>query len=266
MVSGWFSLKRKQSLIDKRNNVVVKANDLIQKSRFDLSTQQQKVVLYLISQIMPSDEDFKLYEFNITDFCKVCGIDSHSGKNYADLKSAIKEIADKSLWVTLDDGKETLLRWIEKPYIDKKSGIISIKLDKDMKPFLLQLKENYTQYQLLWTLKFKSKYSIRLYELIKSIHYNELKEYSRTYELTDLKRLLNAENYKTFQHFKDRVLLPAIDEINKTSDKIINYEFIKSGRTISDIKLNIKTKAATDILELQTAIEKEFETDQITFW
>ena len=119
---------------------------------------------------------------------------------------------------------------------------------------------------MLWTLKFKSKYSIRLYELIKSIHYDELKEYSRIYSISELKRLLNADNYKTFQHFKDRALNVAIDEINKTSDKLISYEVIKSGRTISDIKLIIKTKAATDILKLQSDIEKEFQSDQITFW
>ena len=50
---------------------VVKANDLIQKSRFNLSLQQQKIVLYLISQITPYDEEFKLYEFSILDFCRI---------------------------------------------------------------------------------------------------------------------------------------------------------------------------------------------------
>ena len=139
----------KDKYLELRHNTVVKANELIQKSRFSLSLQQQKVVLYLISQIAPQDEDFKLYEFSIVEFCKVCGIDYSNGKNYADLKEAVKEIADKSIWVKLDNGKETLLRWIEKPYLDEHSGTIQIKLDKDMKPFLLQLKENFTQYELL---------------------------------------------------------------------------------------------------------------------
>ena len=102
------------ALKELRGKTVVKANELIQKSRFNLSLQQQKIVLYLISQITPYDEDFKLYEFSISEFCRVCGIDETSGKNYQDLKAAIKEIADKSLWITLED-EETLLRWIEKP-------------------------------------------------------------------------------------------------------------------------------------------------------
>ena len=46
-----------------------------------------------------------------------------------ELKAAIKEIADKSLWVRLDNGKQTLLRWIEKPYIDEGKGTVEIRLD-----------------------------------------------------------------------------------------------------------------------------------------
>ena len=94
---------KESTYLELRNKTVVKANELIQKSRFNLSLQQQKMVLYLISQISPYDEDFKLYEFSIPEFCRVCGIDMTSGKNYQDLKQAIKEIADKSLWINIDE-------------------------------------------------------------------------------------------------------------------------------------------------------------------
>ena len=259
-------MKQEQKYLEIRKNTVVKANDLIQKSRFSLSLQQQKVVLYLISQITPIDEDFKLYEFSIVEFCKVCGIDYDSGKNYADLKAAIKEIADKSVWIRLANGKQTLVRWIEKPYIDDNSGIVQIKLDADMKPYLLQLKENFTQYELLWTLNFKSKYTIRLYELVKSIHYHELDTYSREFELEELRQMLGAETYKTYQTFKVRVLEPAIEEINQYSDKNVSYEPIKNGRSVSKIRLTITTKDTLDRIKLQSEIEREFGLDQMTLW
>ncbi|MDY4786917.1 MAG: RepB family plasmid replication initiator protein, partial [Bacteroidaceae bacterium] len=56
---------RLSKALEIRHPTVVKANDLIQKSRFSLSVQQQKIVLYLISQISQFDTDFKLYEFSI---------------------------------------------------------------------------------------------------------------------------------------------------------------------------------------------------------
>lgn len=259
-------MKQDERYLDLRKNTVVKANELIQKSRFNLSLQQQKVVLYLISQITPYDEDFKLYEFSINEFCRVCGIDATSGNNYADLKNAIKEIADKSIWIKLENGKQTLVRWIEKPYINENSGIIQIKLDADMKPYLLQLKRNYTQYELLWTLNFKSKYTIRLYELVKSIHFHELEDYSREFELDDLRRMLGAETYKTYQTFKSRALEPAIREINGYSDKNVSYEPIKRGRAVVKIVLTVSSKDTFDKIKLQSEIEKQFGLNQMTLW
>lgn len=252
--------------LDIRNNTVVKANEIIQKSRFNLSLQQQKIVLYLISQISFADTEFKLYEFSITDFCKVCGIDYENGKNYADLKTAIKEIADKSMWVKLDNKRETLVRWIEKPYIEENNGIVKIRLDNDMKPFLLQLKQNFTQYELFWTLNFKSKYTIRLYELVKSIHYHELETYERIFDLDELQGMLGAENYKVYKDFRKRVLEPSINELNEYSDKIISYEPIKESRSVKKIKLIISTKESIDRMKLQVSIENQFNLNQTSLW
>ena len=243
--------------LEMRSAVVRKANDLIQKSRFNLSLQQQKILLYLISQITPFDEEFKTYEFSIPEFCHISGITLDSGKNYSDLKSAVKEIRDKSVWVTLPNGVESLLAWIEKAKIDSGSGIIKIRLDDDMKPFLLQLKENYTQYELIFTLNFKSKYTIRLYELIKSIHFHELETYNRKYTVADLRRLLDAEVYTEYRDFKRRVLVPAITEINKCSDKIIDMEEIRQGRKVLAIEFIIGSKDSLETLRIRDGINRE---------
>lgn len=248
-----------KELSEMRQKTVVKANEIIQKSRFSLSLQQQKVVLFLISQITPFDDEFKYYEFAISDFCKVCGVNARSGKNYSDLKNAIKEIADKSMWITLENGDEALVRWIERPYIDKKHGTVRARLNADMKPFLLQLRENFTQYELFWTLNFRSKYSIRLYELIKSVHYHELDAYSRTFGLDELKRALDAESYKIYQDFKTKVLETAIREINDYSDKTLRYTPIKSGRSVAGIRLDIETKPILDRELLRIEIENKFD-------
>lgn len=253
-------------LSDVRTMMVVKANELIQKSRFTLSLQQQKVVLYLISQITPYDEDFHEYEFSISEFCKICGLDGSSGKNYSSLKASIKDIADQSVWVDLGNGQETLIRWIEKPYIDKQSGVIRIRLDEDLKPYLLQLKQNYTQYELLWTLRFRSKYSIRLYELIKSIHYHELETYERIYTVKELQQILDANIYTTYSSFRTRALDPAIEEINNFSDKNVTYTAIRSGRSVDKIKFVISSKDGWEAIKLRSSIEHELGIDQPTFW
>jgi plasmid replication initiation protein len=225
-----------------RNAIVVKSNDLIQKSRFELSTLQQKLVLFLASQIKPYDDDFYLHEFSINEFCTVCGIDDGGG-NYTAIKKAIKEIADKSMWITLENGQETLVRWIEKPYINQRSGIVKIRFDKDMKPFLLQLQGSFTQYELVWTIQFKSKYSIRLYEFVKSIHYNQLESYERIFTLEELRKALGAEEvHKEWKNFKARVLDPAVNEINEYSNQTIEYLPMSKGRTVEKVWLKVSTR------------------------
>ena len=262
----------KQHIKDKylvvKDQSVFKSNDLIQKSRFNLSLQEQKILLYLISQITPYDEDFQLYEFSVSDFCRICGMSPTAGGNYTELKAAIKSICDKSLWIQLAEGEETLLRWIEKPYINKRSGTIKIRLDKDMKPFLLQLKENFTSYELIFTLKFSSKYSIRLYELICSIHYHYLETYKRNYGLDELRQLLGAENYTTWQALKERVLVPAMNEINKFSDKNLSINPIKKphSRGIIGVELVVSSKDSIQALKLRNEIERDFGYDQLSLW
>lgn len=246
--------------IPDRYNIVVKSNKLIQQSRFALTTQQQKIILFIISQIQPFDEDLKLYEFKIADFCRVCGIEPQ-GDNYTILKQHIKAISDKSLWIVLEDGKETLVRWIEKPYIDKNSGTVRIKLDNDMKPYLLQLKEKFTEYELIFTLNFKSKYSIRLYEYLKSIHFRKLKPYTQTIPIDKFQMCVGSE-YAEFKDFHTRVLKPAQKEINQYSDILFNYELIREGRKTTAITITITPKSAGE--KMQISYENERLLDERT--
>jgi len=230
------------SLSEVRNYKVVKSNNLIQKSRFQLTVQEQKIVLYLISKIKPDDKSFMTTEFSITEFCRVCGIHDESGKNYKDIKSAIKALVDKSIWVTLEDGKETILRWIDKPLIDKNAGTMQIKLDDLLKPYLLQLRENFTQFELLYTLAMKSQYSIRLYEILRSYEYKHKIEF----HIDELKELLSASCYGRYPDFRRNVLEIAMKEIDALSDINVSYEVVKQGRRYARIRFSVYIKKDLD--------------------
>ena len=226
-----------------REQKVVKANELIQNTRFNLSTQEQKLILYLISKIKPNDVELEEHEFNIKEFCQVCGIDDHNGKNYRDVKGTIKKLADRSVWIKLDNNKESLIRWINKAWMFEQSGTIILRLDDDLKPYLLQLREKFTQYQLIYTIGMKSQYSIRIYELLKS--YENM--HSKTFDISELKAMLFAETYTRYPDFKRYVLDIALREINSLTDISIDFEAIKKGKKFAKIEFSIKTKE--DIIE-----------------
>lgn len=214
---------REKSKMKNEKLLVVKANSLIQKSRYKLSLQEQKIILYLISKIMPNDTELKEYKFSIIEFCELCGIDYQQNKQtHAYIKQVIKNLADKSEWIELDE-VETLIRWIAKARITKRSGIITIKLDEDLMPYLLELKKNYTKYQLQNIIPMKSKYGIRLYELLKS--YLNLGKVR--FSIEELKIRLDSTNYTNLKDFKRRVLEPALKDIEVYSDLTVEPVFIK---------------------------------------
>jgi plasmid replication initiation protein len=229
------------AIIAIRDYKVVKSNDLIQKSRFNLSVQEQKIILYLISKIKPDDSELNEQHFEITDFCRACGLDYDNGGNYKHIKDTVKSLSDKSVWIKTEAG-EVLLRWIYTAKIIPQSGLISVRISDEVKPYLLQLKERFTQYELLYTLAMKSQYSIRLYEILKSYEYR----HGQTFSLSDLKKKLSAETYSRYPDFRRKVLDISMREINELSDLTVTYSIQKEGRKFSKINFNVKLKKNID--------------------
>ncbi len=225
---------------------VAKSNKLIQGSRYSMSLLQSKGLLYLISHIKPGDSPNTVYEISISEFCEVCGIENTGGKYISAVERAIQALADKSVWVASPDTDKHLLRWIDQVTVSERRGILLITFHENMMPYLFELKSRYTQYQLKYVLPMQSEYAVRLYEILSSYH--ALRS-TVTFTLDDLKKQLDAENYKRFPDFKNRVLEKAKEDINRYSDIKMQYECITDGsgrKTVIAIKFDILSLSATD--------------------
>lgn len=234
-------IERKFELNNKRNYLVVKDNELIQKAQFSLTQTQQKFICYVISLIKPTDEIFSMYEVNVLDFAELCGINPKNA--YTEFKNLVDELDQKAFWVKTED-KTFKFRWFsEAEYIEKK-GLLRVIFNSNIKQYLLQLQTNFTQYELWNILALKSKWSIRLYELFKSYEY----KHRKTFEVESLKEILGATNYKQFGDFKKRILDKAKEEINLYSDILIDYEIetVGKGHKAANITIIITKKDSTD--------------------
>ena len=229
-----------------RDMYVVKSNTLIQKSRYRLTNEEQRILLYLISKIRPDEKENRSHIINIIEYCKVCGIDIEDNSGlYAYIKKTVKSLADKSFWITFDGRTEKLLRWIDRAEINKFDGNLSIKLNEELMPYLLQLKKDYTQYRLLYVLSMKGKYSIRMYELFRSYLFAGSKKTEKIFEIESFMRRLGMEDktmltyLKNITMFKAKVLDKAIDEINERTDIQVKYELRKEKKKVTEIKFYI---------------------------
>jgi plasmid replication initiation protein len=223
-----------------RDYQVVKANALIQKTRYDLSLQEQKLILHVIQLIKPEDKKFHRYMLSIKEYCQICEMNYKSGKNYENIKKSLKSLRDKSFWLETEDGTETLMSWLSKIRIFKNRGTIEVELDSDLKPYLLQLKKFFTRYKYLYVMAMRSSYSIRLYELLKSY------ENQRGIRLTveQIRKMLGIGEHKLTKWYDIRryVIDQAQKEINELTDIQVKYNTVKKGRRVYAVDFHIFTK------------------------
>ncbi|MCK5684088.1 replication initiation protein, partial [bacterium] len=211
-------------------NLVVKSNALIE-SKSSLTATEQKIVLCLISMISPEDEDFCKYILKISDFMDIAGIKDKS--SYRRIQNATETLMKKILKIK-QPNSILFVAWLSSVKYLTGEGLVELEFSPELKPYLLNLKSHFTQYQLANVMKLKSFYSIRIYELLKQYESFNV----RTFEIKELREWLGiAENkYKKYNDFKKKVLLVATNEITQKTDLVTSFEEIKLQRKITRIK------------------------------
>lgn len=255
-----------------RKQRVYKANEIVQLKRFELSTLEQKIVAYMVSLIKKDQENLEYVDASINDLCLLMGIEPGNGKNIQSLKDAIRKLANKSEWAEVYKGGErceTLVRWIEKPTFFYRSGIVRLKLDEDLKPYLIGLENRYTQYELENILAMQSKYGIRLFELCKSFESQGFFEKT----LEEFRAIFAVTGYGRWAEFKRNVLDMAVSEINRLTDVNVTWKAKMRGRAVYSIIFCVRTKKGmTQYREVKELREEKLDTylnedemQQITF-
>lgn len=235
---------KKIELNKERTELVVKSNEIIRNIRYSLSATEMKILAYVISKVVADDTELKKVRFRLYDYMEVAGLSKIGGSDYKRLKKSIQDLRDKSWWIK-EGNTETLFAWFDTAKIDKNTKEVELTLSESLTPYLVQLKSNFSKYELINVLCLKSKYSIRLYEIFKS--YLWLGKWEVKVE--DLRALINMQDrYRDFTEFKRNILNPSIKEINKYTDLTIELtDTIKNGRNIDLLKFSIIEKRGVQL-------------------
>ena len=223
-----------------RDYYVCKSNELIQKGRYNLSTTQQKIVLYAISKIKKSDDPNKMYELSIEELCAACGFNISGGSYYQNLKNDMRKLSSP-VWVQFPDKSEWTVSWFATVGIVPLSGTVYVRFHEKVWEHLFVLKEKYTQYRLADALVFKNKYAIRLFEILRS-HFTQSEldngiEKEITLTVEQLREQLCLTAYPSFGEFERNVIKKALEEINQYTEQMkVTYEKIKFGTRIYKIR------------------------------
>ena len=167
--------------MSKKKNLIARLdNQLVMKAHYNLSTNEQKLVLFLASRINTEREDFNIQRVKIKEIGEFL-MDGQKGKRWGSLyervDSMCNSITDKKITLPkgfVIDGKairmNRFIQWFTdiEPYTDKDGEIcLKFQFAEPLKEFLLELRE-YVRINLIEVLPMRGKHSIRMYQIFKA--------------------------------------------------------------------------------------------------
>ena len=131
----------------------------------------------------------------------------------------------------------------------------------EIMPYLINLKQNFTQHALSDLSELNSKYSIILYRWL-SMNYNQYEHYSNKggrreeqveeyrnpkISMRELREMTDTvQDYPRFTNFESYILKNSLKEINEHTSFNVTYDKVKKGRSIDSIVFHITKKRQAD--------------------
>lgn len=248
---------------DNKNSIVKKHNDLVNKARYSLSEDGIKLVSMLIAMIRTDDETFQEYHIKVSDFAKLKG--SNSKNNYESVHKIIKELLSCPIKIG-----NLQANFIASGEYKEGTATAVFEISQKLKPYLLELKKDFLEYDLKDILSLKSGYVIRLYELIiqqwrEYKHYNQsAKSFTFDFEIEEMRTLFEIPNSYLYKDIRVNIIDKAQEQFKNKTNISFEYEEYKIGRAVKRIKITVKenNKGSNDIFASRKAfisyIRKEY--------
>jgi len=230
-------------VVEASDRDVIKVRNDFPLFKHNLSLQEQRLVFLVIAQIKMEDKDFKDYKVHLQDIEEKAG----ALQNRREVNKFARNLISKTFTIEEKNGDRTL-SWFSSILRLRDESALLVRFDPALKPYLLQLKNNFTKALLSILIRFRHKYTAQMYMLLKSRISKKLE-----IEVEKLADILNVpKSYrKNFTDFWKRVLQPALEEIENVSDL-----------RIKEIK-KINYPHSRKIKKLIIAVEKKIEPKQI---
>ncbi|AUD06775.1 replication initiation protein [Spirosoma pollinicola] len=226
----------------------VRQHNAITTARYEYSELQLDIFLYLLS-ILKKDNQNGIYEIVVKDLSAITGKEYR----YGYLRKATEEMGSRMFEISTPKRLEQLWMFQRVAYV-LGEGRIEVEFANPIKPYLFDLKDNFTSFQLYAALRLGSKYAKRIYALCSQW---KDKGQTPTFGLDELKKMLHLlddkgnEQYKPFSMFKKFVLDESVKQINQRTDLEIGYILQKRGRSFNSVTFTVKPQPLAIVLPLK---------------
>lgn len=191
--------------------------------RVDQNNQKEFIKAFCETHIVTPKEFHEIFETPIN----LC---------YGILKDSVEILIKKTIIVKTSTGEKHITICSTAEYNEKEHHL-EIALSCQIIPYL-DVSTKYVKTRLYQIAKFKSLYSIRLYEFIMS--FRSLGKCSISVERLRFLLGVDESKLKEYKHLKNRALIPAINEVNKICNFDIKHTEAKTSRKVTKIELTCK--------------------------
>ncbi len=237
-----------------KNANLKQSNNLVE-AKYRLTTYEQRMVIAICSQLT-NETEFPKIHVNVNDLADFCKFDQT--KKLDMVRTTARRLRARTLEFQKPNGGWYITGWINSADL-LDDGTIEFSIDPKLTPQLLQLKSAYLSTPAAPLMEFKCDYSARFYFLLKKM----LKVREFEYDLNFFhERFKLSKSYKIFFNLKNKVIEPAITEINEKSDIQVTHTYIKKGRSYTKIHFVVTLKKAAseeEMLEKETGQQRLIE-------
>ena len=217
--------KKKRHLIEKSN--LLNESLIVFDKPSKINIVEYRIWCLYLSRNNARDLSTKKVVINADDYCRIAQI-THLNKET--FKASIESLLKRTLWIPANyKGSKAWLATMFRPaLIDEDNMIIELEIEDILVPYVFNLSANgYFSFSADLLSKLTTLPSIRLYELCKQ--YKKIGRREIDIDLLKAYLFIGEDEYADrLDHFKSRILNPAIKLINANSDLIISYEKGKS--------------------------------------
>lgn len=241
---------RKRADIGERTIARMKAgrNGIVE-ATYRMDVVEFRVFFTMLTMISPDDVTFCEYELRVADIIRLFSL-SRDGRSYETIKEAAERLVNKTMVIyhTKEDGNRyrTVIPFLTSASSqigDAKMESIRVTFHPELKPFLLQLRTEYLEFDVRNLARVQSQYSIRLYMMLR--HQMNLKKTSVRYTVERLREVfeIGDKDYPLYGNFKQKVLVRACTDLSTTTNiRVDKMEEERSNRKVVAVVFHMSSQ------------------------
>ena len=226
-----------------KQDIEVRQANALTNARYEYTEMQANIFLVLLSKLRKDSPD-DVYQISVTELERL----TSKKLNYKQLRNSTEEMMGRVHKInTHHNGKEVFRQIVLFKRIDYilGTGVIELEFNEYATPYLFDLKNNFTSFQVQAALNLPSKHAKRIYQIC-----SQWKDKGQTKKVTilELKKTLGLaddkgnEEYTIFAMFRKKVLDVAVKQVNEKTDLFIGYQLEKVGRAFQNIVFTVQSQ------------------------